>query len=357
MRTLHIANTFFEWELEQTSGLSEAFAQHPIFRQLQFLPVLYAPCEAGVLLADKPQPEYWNHLKQLGIEPPEPAYLESFSRGSFNCIESWGPSLLIDAFAKKHRLNYAIPDWGVVKEVNSKAFSFSSSPKLPNASLLHNKNEAGNWLDAFEGKKVLKTCYGVSGKGHLVLEGDSLPQERIDSFLEKEWKKGLPVIAEPWVDRVLDFSTQWEIDEQQQIVYVGATLCENDSRGQYCSNTVGEEGVLFGAHLPFLHEHKKCVLPILAQMAEKGFFGNVGIDAMVYALPGKENERLLHPVVEINARKTMGWTALQFARRYHSGRIVKFRFSQCNEGYLPEALAEKNGKVFAFHRNLEISPV
>ncbi len=287
MPKLHIANTFFEWELENTTNfnLREAFLQHPIFLQLQFLPVLYGGEEDAMLISDEPGQEYWD---SLNVKPPAYFTLEEFPKDLE--IESWGPSQLIAHWAKSRGLNYSIPPWEVVKEVNSKQFSFENSPKLPDAELLFNESQAKRWLESFPDSKVLKTCYGVSGKGHLIIENEEW--KRIAAFLQSEWDKDLPVIAEPWVERILDFSTQWLIDRDGQVAYVGATICQNDRRGQYQHNEVGDEKTLFGDKLSFLTEHRQHAESILHIIASKGFFGNVGIDAMLYR---HSNNIHLHP--------------------------------------------------------------
>jgi hypothetical protein len=72
----------------------------------------------------------------------------------------------------------------------------------------------------------------------------------------------------------------------------------------------------FRGCFPFLQDHCKKAIPLLGKIAEVGYFGHVGIDAMLYTLPEDPHTLHLHPVVEINARKTMGWAALAFQRRY-----------------------------------------
>lgn len=353
---LHIANTFFEWELEKqpACSLSEAFHKHPIFAQLQFLPVLYAEANEGVLLSEQPTAEYLTTLQALNISPPRMCALLDPMIADFKEIESWGPSKLIAEFANSHNLIYSMPQWDVVRHVNSKRFSFEGAPKLSGACLLYNEVEARQWLGSFEGKKVLKTCYGVSGKGHLIIDDPSFPWGKINSFLQREWEQELPLIAEPWVARLLDFSTQWKIEKNKQISYIGSTLCQNDSRGQYRFNLVGDETTLFGSYLHFLHQHIQMVKPILSNIAQLGFFGNVGIDAMLYTMPDNPQETLLHPVVEINARKTMGWAALKLQRKHFPQNIVRFSFTKTADGYLPKSLVTKSGKVISFNRNLTI---
>ncbi|MBS0603688.1 MAG: hypothetical protein JSS60_01480 [Verrucomicrobia bacterium] len=356
MPKLHIANAFFEWELETQPkvSLSEAFLQHAIFRQLQFLPALYAAADDGILISELPASDYRESLKELKIASPHTFTLSDSNFSSFEQIESWGPSRIIDDFARKNGLAYSMPEWELVRQVNSKRFSFESSPKLPHALLLQNEKEAKHWIDSTEGKKVLKTCYGVSGKGHLVMSGSSLQWERVLAFLKTEWKKQLPVVAEPWVDRVLDFSTQWVIDKEGNVSYIGSTICKNDDRGQYQYNEVGDEKKLFKGNEHHLLAHRQIAEPILAKIAQMGFFGNVGIDAMLYKLPENPDAVLLHPIVEINARKTMGWAAINFQRQHFPTSMIRFSFASGCEGFLPQAVVDKNGKIFPFHRNLRI---
>jgi len=273
------------------------------------------------------------------------------SYSAFDELESWGSSRIIADFAQKNEMTYQMPEWELVRQVNSKQFSFQCSPKLNGAALLHDETQAKEWIESFEGKKVLKTCYGVSGKGHLIMGDSSFQWEKILTFLKNEWGKKLPVIAEPWVNRVLDFSTQWQIKKEGNVSYLGATLCKNDDRGQYLFNEIGDEQQLFKGHEHHLEEHLQIAKPILNKIAKMGFFGNVGIDAMLYDVA---SQILLHPIVEINARKTMGWAALMFQKRHFPNSTVRFRYAPSSKGFLPQAVIEKNGKIFSFHRNLLI---
>ena len=286
--------------------------------------------------------------------PSQERYIEDDNEFPFcDAIESWGPSQLIAEWADRRGIAYSIPDWHIVKEINSKRFSFENSPKLPCATLLTEETQAKRWLSSFPGAKVLKSCFGVSGKGHLLIEDSVLtPWDRIARFLYREWGKKLPVIAEPWVRRILDFSTQWQIDKDRRIIYLGATICQNDARGQYQYNEVGVEKELFGQWMPHLIEHRKKVEPLLMNIANHGFFGNLGIDAMLYCLDS--DSIVLHPVVEINARKTMGWAALAFQKRFFPEKKIRFSYTKGCDGYLPNSLVLKNGKQVSFCKNLHI---
>lgn len=360
---LHFANTFLEWELEQSHRTASSSSQaisgilhtNPIFLQLQFLPFLYADENDAILVSCPPPPEYAAIRKEHGLPDltvftlDKPGLLKNLQ------LEPWGHSELIAQWAASQHLHYTMPSRDCVRTVNSKAFSFLHSPRLPQSSLLQNSQEAERWLKETSGKqRVLKSCFGVSGRGHLLIPPDSDPlRKRIDPFLEKEWKCNRPVIAEPWVDRILDFSTQWVITSKKEIEYIGPTLCANDVKGQYRSNTVGDETSLFGSYLPFFHHHKTEVQHVLNKMADSGYFGHVGIDAMVYIHPDRQSAHL-QPIVEINARKTMGWTALVFQKKHYPDCCIEFQYCIGQRGILPSCIEISNADRLEFKRNITV---
>lgn len=334
MPLLHIGNANFESELtaERPMTVAGLIQSHPIFLQLQFLPLLYAELGDGIGVTHAPTTSFPQcHLLDEKYFP-------------YECVASWGASRCIAQWAQQKKLDYSMPDWEIVKQVNSKAFSFNESQKLPSAALIHTMEELEQWQQKITGPKVLKSCFGVSGKGHLFL-----PSTHMKKFAEEEFKAGRPVIAEPWVERKFDFSTQWMIDSDK-IDYLGATVCINDQRGQYNSNKVGNLPFLFGKYFPFLELHQDNVYPILQKMQGLRFFGNVGIDAMIWG-----NDQL-HPVVEINARKTMGWVALEISkRRFPKQTIALSYLTKSNlTNLLPDAIVQKDGSMLSFSKKLVI---
>jgi hypothetical protein len=337
MKTLHIANTFFEWELSGAvhHSLYAAFHKHPVYLQLQFLPAIYAAREDCFLVSDFSDTHYDIEHFSLASRIPQDALR----------IESWGASQWIAKWAKNHGISYEMPEWNAVREVNSKVFSFLHSPPLSGAALLQNEKEARAWIAATTIDKVLKTAYGVSGRGHLLIKNDAISWKVIDRFLRREWNQGNLVIAEPWVERTLDFSTQWSIEKSGECIYLGATICHNDTYGRYMGTSVGEEKQLFGTAYDFLLEHQEHAKKLLRTMYAYGYFGPVGFDAMLY------RNALLHPIVEINARKTMGWVALHYQNTHHPNQRVTLTYSPSQNGILPTCLPLAN---VHFSRNLDL---
>jgi hypothetical protein len=293
MSRVHICNTFFERELETDSNrpLAEWIRSHPIVLQLQFLPLLYAGPSDRILVSDLPE----NPDPRLClIDHPPPNAI----------IEHWGPSRAIAAWAKKHNLSYNIPDWELTRTINSKVFSFTHSPKLPGASLLSSQEEIKDWIETTPDPKVLKTPFGTAGNGHI-----------LHPNVKRLYK--LPIIGEPWVERIIDFSTQWENGQ-----LIGLTVFENDSNGKY-------KGTYEGNVEPWaLEEHLKAAHPLIEKMERMGYSGNIGIDAFIYLWKG---EKRLHPIVEINGRKTMSWAALQVGQK-------RLFYTHSPTGLLPSCL-------------------
>jgi len=297
---LHFCNVFFEWELAGlcTGTLEEAVEQHLVFRQLQYLPLTYGHSGEGVLASQKPDIPTSLPVYTFDEAPP------------FTHLETWGYSLLAKEWAEKKGLQYAMPPWDIVKMVNSKTYSFSKSP-LPGARLIFRG-------DPIEKGTILKSCFGTAGRGLIAAES-----EKAKAFCEEEWSRNLPVISEPFVDRICDFSTQWLISRGGEIAYIGSTICKTTKMGMHKSNIAQKKPP------SFLDEHKVFVTEVLEEIALMGYFGPVGFDAMVYG------DHKLQPIVEINARKTMGLIALVLQREKYPGNDVEFAYLPAKDQLLP----------------------
>ena len=342
----HLCNTNFEFELRQKEILSlkEGLGQHPVFLQLQFLPFLFAEPEDTVVVSFRPPESYLKDLLKIGWWPsadsiPQGITLDEQVTHIPQALSCWGWSRQVALWAKQQQIPYPMPSWETILKVNSKAFSFQHGVPLPHSLMLHNELELKAWLEERKTALVLKSCYGVSGRGKLLIAVDKpLDENAIRIFCKKEWDHGLPIIGEPWLDRVFDFSTQWKIDPKNGIEYVGATVMHNDALGVYRGTLSGPEDRLFGEYLSFLQEHKKHALNALKTMQKEGFYGYAGVDSMIYKGIENPQEILLHPIVEINARQTMSLIALWIQRKRYSDRLVKMSFTSLEkeaEGLLP----------------------
>ncbi len=345
MTTIHLANISYEEELAAPGSLDliKGICSHPLYLQLQFLPFLYGSEDDFVYTTCLPPQTYFENLKTLGIKHPKSALVPPHSAH----IEAWGPTPSVKAWAKDHHLSFEMPPWEVIRVVNSKAFSFIHSAKLPGADLIANRTELKSWIEKTEGPKVLKSCFGVSGRGHFHVS--SIDDPSLKAFVEREWSLGRPLIAEPWVERRHDFSTQWKIFNDGKIEYIGFTICENDARGHYRATVLGNPKKLLGCYAHFLEIHLEESRHLLNQMQRLGFYGNVGFDAMIY------NEGLLQPIVEINARKTMGWVALAMQKKHFPNKPLRIFLADRKNAInalLPSNISTLEQREITFHKQL-----
>lgn len=357
---VHIANTDVEFEfahpMELSLELEQNWSRHSLCLQLQFLPLLYAQPQDIVAVTALPQSNYLTALQDTGWWPeglPHLALLQEKEIFQGKECHSWGPSRQVQAWAKARQMKYAIPqDWQTICHVNSKAFSFRYTC-LSEAALIYNERELLDWLQRMPGPKVLKTCFGLSGQGNRLIH-HSFPSSDILAFCQKEWQQRRPIICEPWLDRILDFSTQWFIHSHRQIEWIGATRFETDSQGAYQGTLAGPKEMLFASFQPFLEEHRQVAQKALEDIAAIGFFGPVGIDALLYR-HSQDQSICLYPLVEINGRQTMSLVALRLQRRLCPHQVLRLAFqpgATTQLSLLPNQLINIKGKTIAFKRHL-----
>lgn len=313
----YIANVFFELELDGCAGatIKETFGKNPYFKQLQFLPLLFLSKEDTLLVTELPTEAY---LKSLPLtELPKIALLDDvLEKGE---VQSWGASQLISKWAKEKGLNYQMPGMICCRSVNSKLWNFEQTKRLPHAKVVYSAED----LEVMSGDWVLKTDQGFAGRGHFVFNEGSIKEAIVFAF--KQWKRKMGVILEPWVERVCDFSSQWKISKEGRIELLGLTKCLNTESGVYLGTETGE-GVFDGL-LPFVDEHVDYCRNYLKEVVKEGFFGHLGVDAMVYKDP-VSRQMALHPVVEVNARMTMSAAILLFHQKYQKEKVTRIYYVQ-----------------------------
>ncbi|TQR44766.1 hypothetical protein [Paenibacillus popilliae] len=236
-----------------------------------------------------------------------------------------------EAFVQKYGLEGAIPDAEVVKQVNSKAYSLRLAQQLdlnPPGRIAEGADtvqQIGAELLNRHGKLILKDPYGVSGSGNLVVEASAL-LTRLTDYLRAQERAGKQVqlIVEPWLNKQADFSCQLYIASNGWTELLGVQRMVNrqlNYGGSYAADThlvnrLAEAGY-------FEHMER-----LVAQMYIDGYYGPVCIDSMLL-----ENGEV-YPVVEINARHSMGM--LNHCLDAHLERWGKRSFLTCLQLGLPE---------------------
>ena len=239
----------------------------------------------------------------------------------------------------------------IVRAVHDKAFAAEfadSSGYLPaclrDLSAIYAPRElaeAGPWLAALKarladwpawtrGRFTLKPRQGSSGRGRVGGIADSLDEAKLRAALPRLAERG-GAILEPWLDRSDDLSVMLHIappragsesslsllGTAQQIVapsgvYLGHRG-EIDSRGRVFSGSRHEESV------------REAAAALANAALAAGYWGPCGVDGFAFRRPpedpahagteGPASETELRPLVEFNARFTVGIVVVGLIRR------------------------------------------
>lgn len=181
---------------------------------------------------------------------------------------------------------------------------------------------------------VVKQAFGLAGHNALRLwEPELLATQR--RWLEKSLHGGRQVVVEPWLERLVDFSVQLEM-EPTGLRLLGYTGLVTDARGQFLANTAAPNfaRALPPAVLDCFREQRGAVAALRdlfdalfkaleAELKPAGYLGPAGVDVFVYR--DAAGHARLKLVVEINPRYTMGRLLLELMKRTAPGTHGTFQ--------------------------------
>ncbi|RFC45032.1 MAG: Uncharacterized conserved protein, contains ferritin-like DUF455 domain [Verrucomicrobia bacterium] len=178
---------------------------------------------------------------------------------------------------------------------------------------------------------VFKAPFAAAGRGNRRF---LRPADLV--WAERQLARQGALVVEPWLERVWDFSVQFEMqpDGLRRLEWIEL---QNDPRGQFQAASCGPRPTrgLEAGLARFLHER---VFPLydgalakhLANHLERaGFLGAIGVDALVYR--DRSGELRCKPVVEINPRYTMGRIAAEIRRQVAPGCSVRLSLVRSGE--------------------------
>ncbi|NWL88093.1 hypothetical protein DMN77_10885 [Paenibacillus sp. 79R4] len=156
--------------------------------------------------------------------------------------------------------------------------------------------ETGNLL-LKRGPYLLKDPFGVSGKGNLLIDSEVM-QRRIMSHLNQQENSGMysQFLLEPLLHKETDFSSHWfiRVSGEKELLSIQRMI---NHQQNYSGSIQADQAFI---HLLEKADYFAVIENALRLLAEDGYFGFVCIDSMI--LKGGE----VVPIVEINARKSMG---------------------------------------------------
>lgn len=329
-------------------------------RDLDLLPAFSLHSEDVVLVRQKPGDDHLRRLREAGIPLPQWEVLDARGR------------LMADSPLRARRLGRLRPwAWsadsaGLLADLlpNTGEAAFASIPwdeeiralyaKTTAARLARRLAEALDFPDETWGRAAgtadeaaialerlaaagfsracLKAPFGIAGRGMIQVSTGGLT-ERDLTWLRPILFTQEAVVVEPWLDRVADFSSQFELTPGQVPRLKGQVRLLNDAGGRFLGCRAG---VSFTRLMPpeavrLMHEmdtdslYRERLPALLASLPGLSrLHGSLGIDSFFYRHPAT-GELRLRPLVEINPRTTMGRVTLDLRRFAAPGKVISFR--------------------------------
>lgn len=178
---------------------------------------------------------------------------------------------------------------------------------------------------------VVKAPFSASGRHRIVLASGATPSAAARGFVEKSVERHGGVWVAPWLDKIRDLSTTLHVFEDGRVRVDPSLWLENEPQGGYVGHVLApylrgvdaadrralNRGVTLSDRLAAVAQH------VGEHLAAAGYVGPAGVDHLVYR--GADGQSRLHPLLEVNARLTMGHVAHALRRRLVQGRVGVIR--------------------------------
>ncbi len=313
MSALWIGNFSFESQLIERNQISTAVQR--IEAELSPCLTAAASPEDFILCPELIPPDFTDYLRSFGIIPPKfvgpdqlPEILNTVTH-----LQPWGwTQELVDQFDGELKIRSTHPSFDAVKLANSRVFSFQLSQllnclldgesSLQSASSLESSLQRPEFDNGF----VLKENFGQSGRGQIIGETRKLTEKQA-AWAANRLGGNRVLFLEPKLKSLAEFGIQWDLPEEGPPQLFGVTQLKSSTRGQFIGSTVRIDEQQFPELESIIDTQRLACL----QIQQIGYFGPVGIDAMIYEK--SDGKRAARPLQDINARWTMGRLAIHWA--------------------------------------------
>lgn len=219
----------------------------------------------------------------------------------------WTPSA-VAAGEQAGAVVRAIP-FEIVARVNSKLWSHALEIEMgaaqPGAALARTFEELQEAVARAcpkpDDKWVIKSPFGFAARDRVLGRGARLEAPQAKWSLRR-LALGETLIFQPWLKVIREYGVVLEISADGSIEIQGISDLQTNGAG------TGTGYILGRAPTPQrAGELERIARLVGARLFQEGYYGPVGVDAL-------EHEGGLHPLLEINARYTMGFVALSVER-------------------------------------------
>lgn len=342
------------------------------------LPFVFGTSSDFVLTEKKPSTEFINRLTDAGFELPDFCSLEELISKKTDSIIPWGWSpaahfILKDLKAQCSPKFRESPVFTWTEEYKT-LYERATSLRFLNDFLAQNpldffiENEMTGLiianLEEIENllkrqiPLVLKAPMSSSGRGIQIIRKPVL------NASNRQWISGVLnqqkyLIAEPFLDKIVDFSFQFKISNTGEPEYLGYSVFETNSNGQYKSTFIHPGIEKHGSSEIYVQTEemisgtavrlKEALRHTVYTELHRGF---LGIDAMIYR--GKKGLKI-QPCIEINSRMNMGILTMLIEKRIEESTTGKFELFYGSHGDFQRFATEKTQEQPLKMRNGKLS--
>lgn len=225
---------------------------------------------------------------------------------------------------------HALLDEALEQERGERRLSFARRDRSVVARTSEEVEAALAALSETYARAVIKGAWGASGRS-AVRAQTSAP----DAHARRAWTALLndgPVVVEPWLERIADYSWQFQVTEDA-VIHYGPMRIVNDARGQFGAALLNRHSDGLPTEvLRFIHDEggdtrwvrryqERVAERVAAALRGLGYQGPAGIDAMLVREGGELRFDL---GVEVNPRLTMGRLAVELEKRVSRRRSSLF---------------------------------
>ena len=320
-------------------------------RDLSILPFVFGTISDIVLTENPPTEKFKNFLTGFGFELPSFCRISDFNATFSDTIDElcpwgWSPAVHFKLKELKERCTASfkqspIYNWN---ENHQLLYERSSALNLLSDILKHwasnyfidqsmkgiivtNSNE----IEAFQKKHktiVLKAPMSSSGRGIQIIRNQHL------NTSNRQWISGVLkqqkyLIIEPFLEKTIDLSFQFQIQDDFHINYLGNSFFETSTTGQYKGTLIHPElNQLLPNEDPLkINEIIQITANAICQALKdsiyaKHYRGLLGIDAILFNSSG---QTLIQPCIEVNCRRNMGILTMLLEDGIHSDAKGKFQ--------------------------------
>ncbi|MDP2336562.1 MAG: hypothetical protein Q8N05_08955 [Bacteroidota bacterium] len=319
-------------------------------RDLSTLPFVFAGRNDFVVTEKLPGTGFIQKLKEVGFEAPEfcrLAELEGLPTDSLDAIVPWGwsPALHFNLRNLKEKCSDKFKSSPVFDWEKEQKLLFERSTSLDlltgilnqhpydwfiDPEMTGEKVNSSEEIEALLGKYsslVVKAPVSSSGRGIQILRKPGL------NTSNKQWISGVLrqqkyLVAEPLLDKALDLSFQFQVSAHSEIDYLGYSIFETSSNGQYRGTLIHPDlkSILPEENAVVVQEMIGITAKVIGEALKKSVYskiyqGFIGVDALIF----RHQEQLrMQPCIEVNSRMNMGILAMFLEKRISPDTSGKF---------------------------------